>query len=301
MMLSSHLGEIAALLTALFWTITAMAFESAGKKVGSLPVNWIRLVFGFIFISFFTLITRGQLFPMDAPAFTWKWLFISGLIGFAIGDLLLFRAFVVIGSRISMLIMSLVPPFTALIGWMVLGEVLSGSDILGMALTISGIALVVLESQPGKTKIRFSHPVIGILLALGGALGQSIGLILSKLGMRDYNAFAATQIRIIAGIFAFSILFFPLKTWPRVQSALRNVQGMKPLIIGAFFGPFLGVGFSLLAVQHTAAGVASTIMSIVPVLIIPPAIILYREKVSFREILGAFIAVSGVALLFLTK
>lgn len=71
------------------------------------------------------------------------------------------------------------------------------------------------------------------------------------------------------------------------------------LLSETFFGPFLGVSFSLIAVKYTAAGVAATLMSIVPVLIIAPSVIFFREKVTFKEIAGAIIAVGGVALFFL--
>lgn len=298
-MLQSHLGEFAALVTACCWTFGAMSFESACKKAGSLAVNWIRLVLAFVLLSLFSLIARGIPFPLDANPHAWRWLVISGLVGFTLGDLMLFKAFVIIGSRISMLVMALVPPITALIGWFIMGEVLSTRDIVGMILTVSGIALVVLEGKAGQNRIKFSHPFMGLLLAFGGALGQAVGLVLSKYGMQDYNAFAATQIRVLSGILGFSLLYFPLKIWPRVLAALRNGQAMIPTSMGAFFGPFLGVSFSLLAVQNTKAGVASTIMAIVPVLIIPPAVIFFKEKVTPKEILGAVIAVAGVALLFL--
>ena len=295
----SHVGELAALITACFWTITAISFELAGKKIGSLTLNWIRLVFGFVFLSTATLIMRGQFIPLDASPHIWTWLLISGLVGFTFGDMCLFEAFVIIGSRLSMLIMALVPPFTAIMSWLVLGETLSPLDILGMSLTIGGIAWVVVERPEGGNGIKFKHSVKGVLLAVGGAAGQAIGLILSKYGMADYNAFAATQIRIIAGIAGFTVLFFPLKKWGTIRDAFSNQKGMLFSTIGAFFGPFLGVSFSLLAVQKTLAGVASTIMAIVPILIIPPSVILFREKVTFKEMMGAVIAVVGVALLFL--
>lgn len=297
-MLSTHLGEIAALFTALFWTITALSFEQAGKRVGSLAVNWIRLVMGMIFLCVFTGVTRGRILPLDATGHAWIWLSVSGLIGFTFGDLCLFQAFVVIGSRISMLIMSLVPPLTAIMSWALMGEVLTPIDLAGMFLVIAGIALVVLERPTEGRRFKLSHPVLGLLLALGGALGQATGLVFSKYGMGEYNAFSATQIRGFAGILGFTILFFPLKKWGRVRDALVHKSGLIFTSIGAFFGPFLGVSFSLLAVQHTEAGVASTIMAIVPVLIIPPAVLFFRERVTFREVVGAFLAVGGVALLF---
>lgn len=303
--MNSHWGEIASLLTAVFWTVTALAFEAAGKKIGSLVVNLLRLVIGFVFLSVFTFISRGMLLPIDATPHAWFYLFVSGLVGFVIGDLLLFQAFVVVGARISMLIMALTPPITALISWIILGEVLTILNWAGMAVTLLGIALVVLKkaersSHHGRFyKLHFSYPVYGILLALGGAIGQGTGLVLSKFGMNDYNAFAASQIRVLAGIFGFAVLFTLLNRWRDVFIGLSFKKPVIQLSVGAFFGPFLGVSFSLLAVQNTSAGIAATLMAIVPVLIIVPSVLLFHEKVTAREVTGALIAVAGVALFFL--
>lgn len=295
----THAGETAALATALCWTITALAFESAGKKVGSFAVNLIRLVIALCFLSMFCWISRGVPFPIDAPAHCWLWLSISGLIGFTIGDLCLFRAFLVIGSRISMLLMALVPPITAVISWIIIGENISAVDCLGMALTVSGVAWVVMERQKDKEGQVSKLPVSGVLLGIGGAFGQAIGLVLSKYGMLDYDPFAATQIRVIAGAGGFAILFIFIGWWPRVVSACKNNQAMRRLVLGAFFGPFLGVSLSLVAIKHTEAGVASTIMSLVPVLIIPPSAIIFKERLSLRAFTGAAIAVCGTGVLFL--
>lgn len=298
-MIASRVGEFAALLTALCWTFGALAFEVACKRAGSLTVNWIRLAMGFGMLSFFCLFYRGMLFPLDASPRTWLWLSISGVIGFSAGDLLLFRAFVVIGSRISMLIMASVPPLTALIGWAVMEETLGGRGLLGMALTVGGITLVVLERKTGPEQRVFTHPISGVLLAFGGAVGQAVGLVMSKYGMGTYDAFAATQIRILAGTISSFPIFFFIHGWAKVGNTIRKRETIIPISLGALFGPFLGVAFSLLAIQHTSTGVASTIMAIVPVLIIPPAIILFKEKVTVREVIGAFAAVTGVVLFFL--
>jgi len=303
--MQNYFGEIAGLLTAVFWTVTSMAFESAGKKVGSLAVNLIRLVMAFFFIGIYSWITRGFFFPTDATLFQWQWLALSGLVGFVIGDLLLFQAFVVIGARISMLVMSLAPPFAAFVGWLMLGEVLTPKNWLGMAITMSGIVIVILKREKTELngsivrKLKSNYSVPGILLALGGALGQATGLVLSKKGMGSYDAFSASQIRVLAGIAGFSILFIFMKRWPRVWAALKHGSAMKRITLGAIFGPFLGVSFSLLAVQHTETGVAATLMAIVPVLIILPAVIIFKEKVNWKEILGAVVTVAGVALFFL--
>jgi drug/metabolite transporter (DMT)-like permease len=303
--MQQYFGEIAALLTAVFWTVTSMSFESAGKKVGSLSVNLIRLVIAFVIYCILNYFRRGMILPFDAGAERWAWLALSGLVGFVIGDLLLFQSYVIIGARIAMLIMALAPPITAFAGWLILGEMLSPMNWVGMFVTLAGISIVILKREKQeldstkKRKITTNYSVKGILLAFGGAVGQGVGLVLSKKGMGDYDAFAASHIRVITGMIGFAIIILVTKRYGKVWKALHNVPAMKRVALGSVFGPFLGVSFSLLAIQHTQAGIAATIMSIVPVLIIPPAILLFHEKVNWKEILGAVITVGGVAIFFL--
>jgi drug/metabolite transporter (DMT)-like permease len=297
--ITNHYGEFAALLTAMFWTVTAMAFESAGRRVGSVAVNILRLVLGFIFLSIFNLVYNGFLLPLNASCENWFWLTLSGLVGFVFGDLFLFKSYTVIGSRFSMLIMTLVPPFTAFFGWLILGEKLSLFNYLGMTMTFSGIATAIFSREGKRERLSLKLSPKGILYAFGGALGQALGLVLSKFGMKDYDPFAATQIRIIAGIAGFTVLISILRRWGSVSAALKNREGMKSLSLGAFFGPFLGVSFSLIAVSYTETGIASTIMALVPVMIILPVVLIYKERVSVPEIIGALISVGGVALFFI--
>jgi drug/metabolite transporter (DMT)-like permease len=293
-----HLGEFAALLTAFFWTITSLAFESASNKIGSVAVNILRLVIGLAFLSVFTLIRRGLLLPVDASTENWIWLALSGLVGFVFGDLFLFKSYTLIGSRFSMLIMTLVPPITAFFSFIILSERLTLFHYLGMTLTFSGIAMAIF-SRPGKgEKLSLKLSPKGILYAFGGAVGQALGLVLSKFGMKDYDPFAATQIRILAGIFGYTLLITVLARWGSVINATHNKSGMMLTSLGAFFGPFLGVSFSLIAVKYTETGIASTIMALVPVFIILPAIIMFKQKVTIPEILGAIVSVCGVALFF---
>lgn len=294
-----HYGEFAALLVAFFWTITALAFESASRRVGSLAVNLLRLIIGFVFLSIFALIYRGMILPLDASGENWLWLVLSGLVGFVFGDLFLFKSYTIIGSRFAMLIMTLVPPITAFFGWLLMGERLQPMHYLGMMLTFTGIAMAIFSRNGKGEKLSLKLAPSGILYAFGGAVGQALGLVLSKKGLTNYDPFAATQIRIIAGIAGFAVLVTFMKRWKSIRDALMNRAGMKSLSLGAFFGPFLGVSFSLVSVKFTEAGVASTIMALVPIFIIAPAVVLYREKVTSAEIIGAVISVAGVALFFM--
>lgn len=297
--MQSHIGEIAALGTALCWTIVGVAFESAGKKVGSLSVNYIRLVFGFIFISISAFFSRGLMFPTDATSFNWILLTLSGVIGFFIGDMFLFQAYVEVGSRISSLIMAASPPLTAVLGFIFLRETLRPISIVGMLITITGIAIVILSKDSEEKKIKVNHSIKGLVYAFIGSFGQALGLILSKIGMGEYNTLAATQIRIIAGFISFTVLFIVLGKFGELKIALKDKKSMMEIGIGSFFGPFIGVTLSLLSLKYTSAGISSTITAINPVTIIPFSIIIFKEKIKPKEIFGAIVSVLGVAILFL--
>lgn len=308
--MSPYAGHFAALGAASCWAVTALVFEAAGRRMGALTLNLVRLVFAFLFHALVGWAVRGLALPLDASAHAWIWLGLSGLMGFVLGDFCLYKAYLEIGPRLSTLMMALVPPITALIGWMVLGETLAGRDLLGMTLTVGGIAWAILERRPRGAAVFSSavspaspgsiHPTpSGIALGFGGAFGQAAGLVLSKLGMGSYNAFAATQVRVIAGIAGYSLLFVALRWWPRVPVAVRDVRGMGLASAGAFFGPFLGVSLSLIAIRSTAAGVAASLMALTPVLIIPLVVLLRGERVGIGGVAGALVAVSGVVLLFL--
>lgn len=297
-MWETYYGEIAALLTAVFWTITALAFEVATKRVGTYSVNIIRLVLAFVFLGILTQITRGHFLPVDATAHAWLWLSISGVIGFVLGDLFLFASYPIISSRVAMLIMTLVPPITAIFGWILLGEIMTMKHILGMFLVVGGILMTIWSRTNGEKKMKLNYPIKGLFFAFLGALGQAGGLILSKYGMGEYDAFASTQIRIITGIAGFVILITVFRKWGNVFRTFGDKKAMQGISIGSFFGPFLGVSFSLIAVQHAVAGAASTLMSIVPILIIIPAYFIFQQKITMREILGTIVSFGGVILFF---
>ena len=92
MSLENHYGELAALATAMFWTVTALSFEFASKRVGSLSVNLLRLIMAFFLLGTFNFFLRGKFLPVDANEFNWIWLGISGLVGLVLGDYFLFKS-----------------------------------------------------------------------------------------------------------------------------------------------------------------------------------------------------------------
>ena len=298
-------GEAIAIATVLCWTISVQFFGAASKEVGAIPVNIIRIFIALILFGIFLFVRDGTLVPIHFPAHAWLYLSLSGIVGFFIGDIFLFKALVELGPRIAMLIHSLAAPTAAVIGWLFLNETYILSQWIGIFVTLFGVAVVILEknqtiSPAQKLKVR-RISLQGVVFGFAAMLGQAAGYVLSKAGMQIesgyLDAFAATQIRAIAAFFCFVLFFTVTNKWRNVKKAITNTKALTFTAIGAFIGPFLGVSLSLLVLHYLTTGVASTFLSLVPICIIPFSIFLHKEHVSIRAFAGAVTAVFGIYLL----
>ena len=293
-MFNSHIGEIAALGVSVCWTLSALFFEKAGHKISTLSVNFIRLFFAIGFLGITTFFTRGIFFPTDATGYQWFWLGLSGFIGFFLGDLFLFKSYTMIGSRTAALMMSLAPMLTAVIGWFFLKETLSFKNIAAIVISVAGIMIAI-----SSRSMKLNYPVKGLLYAFGGAVGQAVGLILSKKGIGHYDPVAATQIRALFGLFSFGILITVLRRWKKLSIDVTHTSALKSVTVGAVFGPFIGVALGLFAIQQTNTGIASTLMALVPIFIIVPSAIMFKEKITPQQVIGAIISIAGASLFFI--
>jgi drug/metabolite transporter (DMT)-like permease len=299
-MLGSHVGELAALATALLWTLSALAWTSAGKRIGSLSVSFLRLPIAVAMMMVYGQVVRGRCLPTDADAHTWFYLGISGLFGYFLCDLFLFKAMLLIGPRLVLLIFSLTPPLTAVISWIWMGDKLNLWDWTAMAVTLAGVAWVVLERSNAEDPSHAPHHKRrGVVLALLATFANAIGVVFSSKGLGEYDAVAATQIRVLAALPAYILLITLWHRWPAIQQAARQARAMIILTFGATVGPFVGVSCFMVALRYSPAGVATTITASMPVLIVPFTIVLYHEKVSLRAVGGAVVAVAGIAMLML--
>ena len=301
----SIIGQTAAIITAAVWTLNSILFTTAGKKIGAISVNAYRIIAAVIFLSLTHLILYGNLIPIQSYE-QWSWIGISGIIGLGIGDFGLFAAFVIIGPRRSLLIMSLSPIFAALLAYIILNETLSNYAIIGMIITIIGVLTVLIEKEEKslEEKLTNKQKIWGITLALVGAIGQGTGAVFAKKGIyidpnQIVNPLSATLIRMIPAMIFIWICIIIAGKLPEIKKAIKDKKGMQSTIAGAFLGPFIGVTFSMIAVTFTEIGVAQTLMSLMPVMIIPIIWVLYKQKTNLRGIIGAFIAIIGVAILFL--
>ena len=309
----NHLGEAISLIVAVSWTVTALFADKASHRLGSMTANVLRLCLAFVFLGALLWVTIGHPYPVYATPEAWLWLALSAIVGYVFGDWCLFNCYLSIGARFGQLFMTLAPPMAAIAGWVILGESLTWKSWVAMAVTLSGIAISILSRGEGHT-VKLTLPFKGVLLGLGAGLGQGVGLVLSKMGMQYYeNAvpadapglmdtmlpFASTMIRALVGAAGFLLLMTLQKGLPQLRAAVHDSVGMKYALIMTFFGPVLGVSLSLMAVQYTSAGIASTLMALTPVLILIPYAFIYKQRIKAREVLGVFVSMLGVALFFL--
>lgn len=305
-------GELISLLVAVMWTFTALFAEVASRRMGNLVLNVWRMLLTIALIGIVLWWTCGKPWPQFASREVWMWFMASGFVGFVFGDYCLFNAYIVMGSRFGQLFMTLASPFAAIAAWMLMGETMGQLSLLGMVVTLSGIAISIMGKDE-KGSRHLTLPYRGILFGIGAALGQGIGLVLSKQGLLHYAScvppmqtgvadmipFAGTQMRAVMGLAGFSIL---LVCSGKVADFFRSATDLRGCAAGLgaiLLGPFFGVSLSLKAVGMTNTGVAQTLMSLTPVLIIWPSKWFFRTKVSAQEIVGAIIAVAGASLFFL--
>ncbi len=296
------MGELAGLLTSVFFTGTSVMFTLAGQRVGSTVVNRTRLVLAVLFLTLAHPLF-GLALPWGAALDRWLWLGLSGIVGLALGDAFLFQAFVWIGPRLTMLMLSLAPVLATILAWVFLGERLSTGQVWAIILTVTGTAWVVLDpkgNKPPREGAR-SHYGRGILYGFGAAIGQAVGLIFARQGLQgDFPALSGTLMRMIVAAVALWGWAALRKQAGTTLSVLRaHPDALRFLLAGSLFGPFIGVTLSLYAVQYAPVGVASTLTSLPPVFLLPVGYFFFHERFSWQAVLGTLLAISGVALLFL--
>ncbi len=291
-------GETAALGTALCWSFGSVCFTIASRRIGHNVVNRFRLIFALILLVSVHSVLYGSLINPDTTGYHWFWFGISGFVGFVIGDRMLFKSFVLVGPRLGMLMMCTVPIFGIMIAWFMFNESLTVLDLLAIVITLTGVSWVVLQRQAHNHPK--DHYILGLLLGIGAAFCQALGLILSKKGLtNNFSALSGNILRVLVA--SILIWIMPLAKGELFNNVhlLKSKKTVLTLLGGSFLGPFLGVWLSLLAVQYAYVGIASTLMALPPVLLIPLSHFVFKEKITLHSVLGTIVALCGVALIFL--
>ena len=308
----TYLGELISIGVAFSWTATALLSEFGSKRLGNLTLNVLRMALALLFSLVLFGVVTGHPLPMGVPGDACGWMLLSGLVGYVIGDFCLFQCYIIIGSRFGQLFMTLAPLSAALMAWVTLSQQMKAMSVVAMLVTLFGIGISVL-GRGEHHKLSLKLPLNGVLYAIGAAVCQGVGLVLSKIGMDHYDMaaladlgipewlvpFSANFYRCVAGIIGFTLLLYFRDGMAPLREAMHDRKGLTVATATTIFGPFVGVGFSLMAVQYTAAGIASTLMAMTPIIILLPSYWLFHEKITLKAIVGAFISVIGVSLFFL--
>jgi drug/metabolite transporter (DMT)-like permease len=295
-----YVGELCALGTAVCWSIGSNLFAGAAGKMAPMVLNRLRITAACLLLMAALLVTRGAPWPVWATRMQVGLLALSGLIGFVFGDGWYFRSLVILGPGRASLLSSSAPVFTALLAWPLLHEHPGPLAALGMAMVVGGVAWVVAARSDLEHEHAHGSVALGVFAGVMSAIGQAGGYVLSKTAMRQgLDPLSATVIRVTAATVGIWLLAAAMRDVPRTIAALKDRRATAFLTGGALFGPFLGVTFSLAALKHIDAGVASSITAIYPVFTMLIAARAHHERLTWRALSGASVAVGGVIVLFL--
>jgi drug/metabolite transporter (DMT)-like permease len=300
-MLGAYLGEISALLASICFSIGPTLNTFAGQRVSVNTVNRARLVIALGLLVIPHWLVLGVPIPLQAPAERWVWLGLSGLCGLVLGDTLLFLGFSLIGTRLSMLVATLVPVLSSILAWAFLGERLAWVQAAGILTTLLGVAWVMSDRNGVRGQIQDRAAFRrGIQFTLAAAFIHSIGNILAKKGLvGDFPALSGHVMRVtVSLVIILGVMLLQRQLRPTLSELKAEPSSLRYILWGAVFGPTLGMWLSLFAIQNTEVGVASSLTALPPIWLLPIGHYLFSEKISLRSVAGSLVAVAGVVLIF---
>lgn len=296
------MGEFFSVITSFFWAGTSSAFTVSSGIAGHRVVNRSRLLIAMVLLGITHLAMNGSLIPLGVGLDQWFWLGLSGVVGLIMGDHFLLLSFGKLGSHLSMLVFSSSPLLSALFAWMAFGEVLSTRDFLGIGFTVAGIILVVQNKRDEKKTIADRKQLfLGTGAALLAAAGQALALITAKVVLVEgFPAFSAVVIRMLVAAVLIWLMTAVKGEARSTLSWIGRNRYTAYLVTGSIIGPYIGIWFSLLAVQYTVnVGVASALMSLAPIILLPVEHFWFGNRITLAAVIGTALAMLGVILLIL--
>lgn len=329
-------GEVAALTAAFLWAAATLMFGKMGRSLSPVVLNLVKGVFAIAFIAL-TLAVRSFFAPTVDPVALPKpalstasvvYLLISGGIGIGLGDTAYFSAINSLGARRALLLETLAPPMAAVLALIFLSEQLSVMSVIGIGLTLLGIAWVISERVPGTNKKALGQ---GIKVALLATFCQAAGAVLSRAALLEVavDPLWSSLLRLLAGLATMGVLvavqpqrlgeYQPdsdqrttnrsdptsgqsdswQRRWQSSWVALKSPRFLVSVAIAAFFATYLGIWLQQIALKYTAAGIAQALLATSPLFVLPMAAVM-GDRISWRATIGAAIALSGVWILLYT-
>lgn len=299
------LGELCALLTALMWALSGVAFGVATKAVGGFATNHFRIWAALPPLAILAWATQGQLWPHGADGERAGLLLLSGLVGLVLGDIGYFHALATVGPRLASVLMATWPIMALGFGPLV-GDRFDAAVLPGVLVTVAGVVLVLWSGRGASSWNPASTPKQrwgGIAGALVAALGQAGGIVLARLAMAESAALpdgvdplGATLLRMIAAVIGLQVVAGLRGRALAGAAVARRPAALRGALLGTVFGPVIGVWLSMVAARHSAnVGVAAALMATAPLFMVPLARYAYGSRIGLGGWTGTLMTVGGAA------
>lgn len=298
---------IASILTTIFFALSAIFGKRTADLFGGIAGNFWRLTIATGFLALITLAIDPDSFAKP----TFRWFFISGIVGFGIGDIGLFLAYPRLGSRLTILInLCLAPVFGALAEYFWLGTTISPSEASAALLILIGVGLALIPRR-GTTRPH-GHALAGALLATLAGFGQGFGAVISRhaeslsseIAIEISGTSAAFQ-RILGGLIIALIAHLVMQARRRKPaippSGLSMGRALGWVSGAALFGPVIGVSCFQWALKDTPSAIVLAIVATTPIVLIPLAALFEKDHPTGKSIAGAVLAVTGVVWICLLR
>jgi drug/metabolite transporter (DMT)-like permease len=273
-------------------------------------LNLLRLVLGTVLVMLAAVLVEGPGFAVFADRYVqgWLWLGLSGITALGIGDYFGLRMYTILSPRYGSVLTTLSPAMALLMGRLLLDERMNLTGIAGMAITITGVMTMSLGRKERSRIPDHGHGSIvkGIGFGIISALCNGAGLAMSKKGFMLQAAggypvppLTGSFMRFLVATIAALLVLALVK---KLRLNYANIKRQRPRILmvaatGVLFGPLLGVGFAMTAIQYIDVAVAQTIFALVPVVALLISHLVYKEKITGSALAGMLAAVTGVLLL----
>ena len=289
-----------AILAAFCWSVSSLISADIARNIGGLAFNRIRLFFVSLMLIAFTIYQDTWNTIHTDFFFT---IIISGIIGIFVGDTLLFIALQKIGPRRNNILFSLAAPFTVMLNIFFLNEVMTFVNLLGCLIVFFGVVIAIAygnsNDQIHRWEIVQGSLKVGIILSIGAALCQSIGLILMKPVLNagaDPIASAAIRTSISLFFISFTFLLNSENFSPKKKITLKIILQS---VLSGFIGMALGMSLLLIALKNADAGIVATLSSTSPILILFLIWLLTKKIPSLGAWFGTILAIMGTGLIFI--
>ena len=296
----------AAILATLLFSLSAVSGKRLSHHVSGVEANFWRFL-----LAAFLLGAYAHSFGLGLGGGALGMFFISGIIGFGVGDYGLFRAYPILGSRLTMVMTQcLAAPFAASIEWLWMGETLSLGQVLAGTAILVGVALALAPSE--TTDVDSKHWKAGILWGLMSAFGQGFGAVLSRKALLVVEAgvtvdgLSQAYQRVLGGLTVMAVLLLFRKMRLRNGASMRTEVALTPvtmkllvalIVANTLCGPTLGVGAYQWALSSLPSGIVLSVVALSPLVIIPLEMKFEGERPTLRSIIGSVVAVAGVVVM----